>query len=432
MERLKRNPVIDTILTLQGNQRACLYLEPLWGIPYNLYLPFVSVFMAALGLSPTQIGLVGSLFLISQMAWALISGVLTDKLGRRTATVIFDIVSWSIPALLWMCAQDFTWFVVAAVFNGAWRVTETSWGLLLIEDAPDDKLIHLYSITHIAGLIAGFVAPVAFFFVRKYSVVPTMRFLYGLTFVMMTAKFVSLFFLCRETSVGLRRMAETKNMSVLTHLWDGRKVLRRMLHDRRVMLTVGFMACFTGMRSINDAFWPLLVTEKLGIPAENLSVFSTLRTLLMLLCYFTIVPKLDLRGFRKPLLLALSLFLLQEAAMLLMPASAYGFVLLTAALEAVGLSMLYPLSNSLQMVNIDREERARMLGFFYAMCMLVTSPLTTLAGALADLNRKLPFALNLLLTCGAMIFGAALWKIGLPEETGNETEAGVGVTANDG
>jgi hypothetical protein len=31
------------------------------------------------------------------------------------------------------------------------------------------------------------------------------------------------------------------------------------------------------------------------------------------------------------------------------------------------------------MVNIDREERARMLVFFYALCMLVTSPLSTVA-----------------------------------------------------
>ena len=420
-ERLRRNPVIDTLVTLRGNPRACLYTEPLWGIPYNLYLPYASVYMAALGLSPTQIGLNSTLFFAAQMVWALLSGVLTDKLGRRTATLIFDIVSWSIPSLLWMFAQDFTWFVVAALFNGAWRVTETSWGLLLIEDAPDDKLIHLYSLNHIAGLLAGFVAPVAYFFVQRYTVIPTMRFLYGLTFVMMTTKFILLFFLCRETSVGLRRMAETRHMSVFTHLWGGREVLGRMLRDRRVMLTVGFMACFTGMRNINDAFWPLLVTEKLGIAAENLSVFSTLRTLLMLLCYFVIVPKLDLRGFHKPLTLALCLFLVQEAAMLLMPAAAYGFVLLTVVLEAVGLSILYPLSHSLQMVNIEREERARMLAFFYAMCMLVTSPLTTLAGVLADVNRKLPFVLNLLLTAGAVGFGAALWKIGLRTEEAEDT-----------
>lgn len=47
--RLRKNPMMDTLLSLRGNQRACLYTEPLWGIPYNLYMPFVSVYMAALG-----------------------------------------------------------------------------------------------------------------------------------------------------------------------------------------------------------------------------------------------------------------------------------------------------------------------------------------------------------------------------------------------
>ena len=126
LRRFTRHPVIDTLIHLTGNGRACLWVEPLWGIPYNLYTPFVSVYMAALGMSPTQIGLVSSVFFASQVVWSLLSGALTDKLGRRRCTLIFDCVSWSVPTFMWMIAQDFTWFLVAAIFNGAWRVTENS------------------------------------------------------------------------------------------------------------------------------------------------------------------------------------------------------------------------------------------------------------------------------------------------------------------
>ena len=147
--RRLRNPLLDTLCHLEGNAKPCLLLEPLWGIPYNLYLPFVSVYMAALGLSATEIGLVSTVFFASQMVWALLSGPLTDKLGRRVCTVIFDCLSWSVPALLWMCAQNFWWFLVAAVFNGAWRVTENSWNLLMAEDAPTEKLVHYFSIAQI-------------------------------------------------------------------------------------------------------------------------------------------------------------------------------------------------------------------------------------------------------------------------------------------
>ena len=117
LKRIARNPLIDLLVHLKGNERACLWTEPLWGIPYNLYVPFVSVYMAALGMTPVQIGAMSTIFFISQMFWALLSGVLTDKLGRRRCTVIFDLLSWSVPTFLWMLAQDYRWFVAAALFN---------------------------------------------------------------------------------------------------------------------------------------------------------------------------------------------------------------------------------------------------------------------------------------------------------------------------
>ena len=60
LRRIAAHPVIDTLIHITGNPRAALWTEPLWGIPYNLYMPFVAVYMAALGLTPTQIGLVST------------------------------------------------------------------------------------------------------------------------------------------------------------------------------------------------------------------------------------------------------------------------------------------------------------------------------------------------------------------------------------
>ena len=402
-KRRLRNPLVDTLLHLEGNARPCLLLEPLWGIPYNLYLPFVSVYMAALGLTATEIGLVSTVFFISQMVWALLSGPLTDKLGRRWCTVIFDCLSWSVPALMWMCAQSFWWFLLAAVLNGAWRVTENSWNLLMAEDAPPEKLVHYFAIAHVAGLLAGFVAPIPYIFVQSYSVVPTMRVLYGITFVMMTAKFLILFFTAGETAVGKRRMADTRGVSVLSYLMDSPRILRGMLRDRRVMLTVGVVACFATVQNVYGTFWPLLVTDKLGIPTENLSVFSTLKNILMLLCYFFVVPRVRLERFQRPLLWNLGALMAVNALMILLPAggAAYGLVLAGVALEALAMSVLSPLTSSLQMVSAEREERARIIGWFYALCLAVTSPFGVIAGALSEINRALPLALNLgLLACG--------------------------------
>jgi MFS family permease len=408
-----RDSIIKTFRNLKGNERACLWTEPLWGIPNNLYLPFVSVYMAALGVTPFQIGLAASLFIASQTVFAMISGILCDKMGRRLCTLLFDFVAWSVPTLLWMGAQNYYWFLVAAVFNGTWRVTENSWGLLLIEEAPPEKLIHIYSLAHIAGLLAGFVAPLAYFFVQKYSIVPTMRVLYGLSFVLMTLKFVLLYIYTHETAVGVRRMAETRGVSVFARLLDSRHVFRQMLRNRRVMLVIAILACFAVIRNINDNFWPLLVKARLNMADENLSIFATIKSLSMLLFYFTVVPRIDMQRYRKPMLLGILALACVQAAMVTLRAGAYAIVASGVLVEALALSMLIPLMTTLQMISMDVEERSRMLGFFNGMLLLATLPFGALGGFLSGIDRALPSALNLVL----LSFSAVLILLLRREET---------------
>ena len=79
---MKDHSLITTLKSLTGNPRGCVFTEPLWGIPYNLYAPYVSVYMVALGLADEQIGLIVSISWGFLIVLALLSGVITDKLGR--------------------------------------------------------------------------------------------------------------------------------------------------------------------------------------------------------------------------------------------------------------------------------------------------------------------------------------------------------------
>ena len=95
------------LFNLKGNAKPCLLTEPLWGIPINLYPPFVMLFMYALGLGDVEIGIILSVGLASQVVFAFVGGVLTDKFGRRRTTFVAEFFAWSIPALLWAFSQNF-------------------------------------------------------------------------------------------------------------------------------------------------------------------------------------------------------------------------------------------------------------------------------------------------------------------------------------
>src|SRR5665647_1828927 len=131
----KNHQLVNTLLGLRGNQRACVYTEPLWGIPFNLYAPYATLYMYAMGVTDVQIGLIVSLGMAFQVLFALVSGIITDKLGRKKTTFIFDIIAWSIPCLIWAVAQSFIYFAIAALINSMWRITMNSWTCLLVEDS---------------------------------------------------------------------------------------------------------------------------------------------------------------------------------------------------------------------------------------------------------------------------------------------------------
>src|SRR5258706_9780908 len=203
---LKNHSLITTLKSLTGNPRGCVYTEPLWGIPFNLYAPYISIYMVALGLSDKQIGLIVSISWSFQIVLALLSGVVTDKLGRRRTTLIFDIISWSVPALISAIAQNFCYFLAAGIINSIWRITHNSWSCLLVEDADQNQLVDIYTWIYIANIMVGFIAPLAGVLIGVFSLIPTVRGLYIFAAIMFAVKAVVTYQMTEETEQGKIRM----------------------------------------------------------------------------------------------------------------------------------------------------------------------------------------------------------------------------------
>lgn len=389
---LRRNRLLGTLLDLRGNARYCVMLEPMWGIPNTLYLPLAAKYMEALGLSALQIGIVLTVFLLSQMAAAAFSGAVTDRLGRRRTTMLVDFLAWSLPCLLWMLAQGFAWFLAAALFNGLWRVTENSWSLLMVEDAPQDKLVDIYALTNVAGLLAGFLSPLASLLVGRFSLVSTMRGLYLFAFLSMTAKAVLLYRLTRETSLGQKRVADLAGRPWQQAVRGTDRVVAGMLANRPLMLTLGIIGCVMVIRSVMENFWPLLVTGPLAVGEEALPLLATLRSLVMLASFLLLSHRLRADRYYRPMAFALGLISLLCALLLVLPAQLSWALVPGVMAEALALSILIPLYSSLQMLLLDAGERARMFGLSLAFCLMITAPFGTLNGLLSRLHAALPMA----------------------------------------
>src|SRR5687767_154537 len=98
---LRNHPLFQSLRELKGNPRITVLTEIMFGIPYNLFTPFFSVYMLALGLTDQQIGSIASLGLVLQIFTALLSGAIVDKFGRRLTLLVSDLLCWSVPCLIW-------------------------------------------------------------------------------------------------------------------------------------------------------------------------------------------------------------------------------------------------------------------------------------------------------------------------------------------
>jgi len=394
---MKNHSLFATLWDLRGNPRGCVYTEPLWGIPYNLYAPYISIYMIAIGLSEQEIGLILSISVGFQVVLALFSGVITDKLGRRLTTLIFDILSWTVPAVISAIAQNFWYFLAAGVINSVWRITHNSWTCLLVEDAREDQLVDIFTWIQIANLFVGFVAPLAGLLIGIYSLVPTVRGLYVFAAIMFTTKAVLTYLYTDETAQGKIRMQQTKDQSVFSVFGEYRGVLRDLLRAPHTLYTAGIMVIIAVTALIANNFWAIIVTQKLNIPEENLAYFPFIRSAIILIFFFLIMPRINRLHFKLPLVVGFIGFVASQALLITAPQGGYALLILSTILEACSYAVCYPLVDKLTVLTINAQERARIQSILSVGIILVTVPFGWIAGTLSAIDKDLPFILNIVL-----------------------------------
>lgn len=284
-----------------------------------------------------------------------------------------------------------------AIVNAVWRVTNNSWQRLLVEDTDEKLLVDVWSWIYISGLLVAFVSPLTGVLIERYSLIPTIRGLYIFAFVMMTAKFIVTNALVTETQQGLVRMEETKNQPLFSVLREYPAVFRQILRTPATLLTVGLMLVLGISRMISGTFWSILVTENLGVSEAQLSLYAFVRSITMLIFFFLVMPRLRMIDERKSMILGFSGLLLSQVLLISVPEKSYILLLIATILEAGSLPAAGTVLEKIIVVTVNAKERARIMAILYVIVLLCTSPFGWIAGQISEINRRLPFVLNIVL-----------------------------------
>ena len=394
---------------LHGNARACVFLEPLFVIPFTMYTGYMTLYMLALGVTKEQVGMITSLGLAIHIVFALLSTYITDKLGRRYTCLIFDCIGWLGAIIIWAVAQNIYYFIVAAVVNSFFRVVANSWHCLMVEDSSSEERVHIFNFLQIAGILGGFFAPIGALLINRFTLVPAMRIMLVFTAISMFALFVIRHFFTTETEIGRQKMQEMKGVGLRGVFITHPAALKRIIKDKILVIAVLLRSLNFIQITIRNTFLAILVTERMGFAAEFMAVFHIINAIVMLAVLIFITPILAIFTRRWPISLGLGFHVVATVLLLLSPASqSLALLIVSAVLIALGTAISGPRIEALVANAIPNEDRSVANAVIAVIILVISTPFGFIGGILSAIDTRLPFVLTLgvFLVCLALLYFA--------------------------
>ena len=151
--------LIDSFRLLKGNTRVSVIFLPLWDIPYVLFNFYLGLYMKAQGITDQQIGYLIAIGFVSGAFFSLFSGAVTDFLGRKKTTLIFDLIAWPLSLLIYFLAPTSGILWWHQYCNNIARIVNVSFTLMMVEDAEDEERKAAFTLSNIIGIFSGSLSP---------------------------------------------------------------------------------------------------------------------------------------------------------------------------------------------------------------------------------------------------------------------------------
>ncbi len=387
---------------LPKNARTCIAVEPLWAFFGPVVSYFMPLYQKARGLNEVQMGLLNSLAIASGLVFYALAAPITNKLGRRRTSLIFDLLSWTISMVLWAFSTSFPWFVVAAIFNSVVRVVFVSWNLLISEDADDAQRSTIFGWINIIGTFGGFTTLLGGLLIDSFDIVPSMRLIFLLGSASMTTMFIIRYIGTTETRMGSYLMEKTKSQSLASLLAAQLPKAGKAIREPFFRRMVGVYVIANSMLSI-DFFRILYLREEKGLPPVLVSSIPALSAIASLFVFFRVLPDRKQGKSSDRLSSAFLFCLAAQILFLLMPrGSALSAILIFPSLQTA-YALLCTFRDTSFMNGTDADHRSERFSLIQMLAMLFSIPTGWVAGLLYSASPHLPFVLAVLLYGGGFL-----------------------------
>ncbi len=375
---------------LPNNTKYCIVLEPMWAIFGTVVLFYAPLYMKATGVNEIQIGIITSVSLYFGAMFHFLAGSITNKFGRKRTTFLFDLLSWSVPMIIWVVAQNFWYFLIAGIINATSKVVNVSFNCLLIEDVGVKSRSKVYGIIYVIICSGGLLTPVSGSIMSKYEIIPTMKLIYVLGAIIMTLMFILRNRFVNETRAGVELMNKYEGVNILCGIKNSLKNAKNAIKDKNLRLMVAIYIITNFIVQMN-IFLVLFYKDHLGFNELELSFIPVVGAIANILLYIRLVSKNNKLSDERNLVRGILMSVLSTISIIIIPRGNVLILLTVSALLAVSTLMMQTYRDSILVNRIDELEKADMLSAIQTVTTLMIIPSGYISGILYNSSPKLLF-----------------------------------------
>ena len=398
------------LLSLEGlprNARNSILLEPLWAIFGVVVMYYAPLYMVGVGLSSTEIGVIGSVALLTSFVFQLIAAPITNRFGRKRTTLIGDLLSWTLPMFVWAFANSFAAFLIAAALAAVGSIVSVSWSLLVIEDVEGESRARVFGILGVIVAVCGMLTPIIGALIAQWGVVPTLRVYYFLGGIGMTVMFLWRNAITTETQNGAAAMLEHKDLHPISSLQRNLTALVALRRTPGLPWIVAFYVATLFLEQMS-LFQVLFLQQTLRFSASTLSFVPFVMAMVSIVIYCFGQRLLSDLNPEMALVYARVAGLVGSVMLLFIPLESLFPLLLTVAVLAGASFLTQTLRSTVLFNRLPQAGAADAYSGVQALTMVAGVPAAAIAGLLFALEPRALFWLIALLNVGLLLLA---WQL---------------------
>ena len=357
-------------MKLERNARICRNCFFFWAIPYTIYIYYLSLFLEAEGLSTSNIGLLMTVANASALVFSLFAAPIVDRMGRRSATFVFDLVSSALPCLLYLTSGSLIVALIAQAITGLNRIMSTGYYLLMIEDTGEENSIGAMNWFNIILVGAGLTTPIGGLVVSRMGLVAGEKLFLAVSFISMTAQAIVRHILVKETPTGEMMKKQKSGFSFRDMLQSYRGALKYMFSNKAVlsaMIINGLVYVYYTVGTTISMFFTPYFADFRGLSGVTLGMVGGIYAGGTLFSMLLINPRIKPRQLYPATIISSLIWILGFALLMLCPQG--NTVLLFTAIVLISLSygVLKTIADSLLALQMTSEHSSTLYSFSFIL-----------------------------------------------------------------